>query len=164
MWDNRNSKRSAKAPDFKCKDKQNCDGAIWLDKKPQNGAPQSNGNGPAPAAPSRPPLTLDSLMRASLIAAQGIANDLFTDGETVGADHDIVLRIAQSIFIARTDDKGILKAEKEAFAKAAELQKLLQEKEAAERRAAEERARATSAPYAGSEGDAQYYGGEALPF
>lgn len=30
MWDNRASKRSAKAPDFKCKDKdRGCDGVIW---------------------------------------------------------------------------------------------------------------------------------------
>jgi len=29
MWDNRESKRNPKAPDYKCKNKQ-CDGAIWL--------------------------------------------------------------------------------------------------------------------------------------
>lgn len=29
MWDNRNNKRSAKAPDFKCKDKDDCGGAAW---------------------------------------------------------------------------------------------------------------------------------------
>lgn len=29
MWDNRESKRNPKAPDYKCKDKS-CDGAVWL--------------------------------------------------------------------------------------------------------------------------------------
>lgn len=37
MWDNRAKKASgeisAKAPDFKCKDRNNCDAAIWLDAK-----------------------------------------------------------------------------------------------------------------------------------
>jgi hypothetical protein len=32
MWDNRTSKRSPKAPDFKCKNRD-CDGAIWLHSK-----------------------------------------------------------------------------------------------------------------------------------
>lgn len=30
MWDNRESKRNPKQPDFKCKDKEGCDHAIWL--------------------------------------------------------------------------------------------------------------------------------------
>ncbi len=29
MWDNRDRKTNPKAPDFKCKDKENCDGVIW---------------------------------------------------------------------------------------------------------------------------------------
>ena len=33
MWDNRESKRNPKAPDYKCRDK-NCDGAIWPPKQP----------------------------------------------------------------------------------------------------------------------------------
>lgn len=32
MWDNRESKKNPKAPDYKCKDK-GCDGAIWLPKQ-----------------------------------------------------------------------------------------------------------------------------------
>ena len=32
MWDNRTTKKNPKAPDFKCKDKENCDGAIWPPK------------------------------------------------------------------------------------------------------------------------------------
>ena len=30
MWDNRDSKKNPKAPDFKCRDKS-CDGAVWPD-------------------------------------------------------------------------------------------------------------------------------------
>lgn len=32
MWDNRESKRNPKQPDYKCKD-QDCGKAVWLDKK-----------------------------------------------------------------------------------------------------------------------------------
>ena len=42
MWDNRTSKKNPRQPDYKCKDRDGCDGAIWLDKK------NSNGNGSAP--------------------------------------------------------------------------------------------------------------------
>ena len=50
MWDNRRDKRNPKAPDFKCKDRDNCDGAIWLDSKKTKipganfSGPKSNGN------------------------------------------------------------------------------------------------------------------------
>lgn len=33
MWDNTQDKRNSKSPDYKCKDKVNCDGAIWLQPK-----------------------------------------------------------------------------------------------------------------------------------
>lgn len=42
MWDNRESKRNPKAPDFKCKDR-NCDGVVW---------PPRDGRAPAAAAPA----------------------------------------------------------------------------------------------------------------
>jgi hypothetical protein len=50
MWDNRTSKKSPRAPDFKCKDKDNCDGALWVDKLPkqspaQESRPATNGGG-----------------------------------------------------------------------------------------------------------------------
>ena len=37
MWDNRRDKRSTKSPDFRCKDKENCDHAIWLNPLPKGG-------------------------------------------------------------------------------------------------------------------------------
>jgi len=47
MWDNRQSKRNPKAPDFKCRDKS-CDGVIW---PPKNGASANTG----PANPFNEP-------------------------------------------------------------------------------------------------------------
>lgn len=49
-WDNRTTKKNPKQPDYKCRDKANCDGAIWLDsKKPAQGHSNTpaNGNGNA---------------------------------------------------------------------------------------------------------------------
>lgn len=36
-WDNRATKKSPKAPDWRCKDRENCDGAIWLAREKTNG-------------------------------------------------------------------------------------------------------------------------------
>ena len=47
MWDNRETKRSPKRPDYKCKNRQ-CDKAVWLEKK--GAAPAPNGNGHASAS------------------------------------------------------------------------------------------------------------------
>lgn len=38
MWDNRQSKRNPKAPDFKCRDKS-CDGVIWPRQQPSRAKP-----------------------------------------------------------------------------------------------------------------------------
>jgi hypothetical protein len=38
MWDNRQTKRNPKAPDFKCKDRT-CQGVIWPPDKPKAKAP-----------------------------------------------------------------------------------------------------------------------------
>ena len=55
MWDNRESKRNPRAPDFKCRDKA-CDGVIW----PPKGAAAGNGRGPQAAPAVEPELVLDS--------------------------------------------------------------------------------------------------------
>lgn len=47
MWDNRTTKRSPKAPDFKCKDKA-CDGAVWMQAKGASGRGGASGSGGAP--------------------------------------------------------------------------------------------------------------------
>ncbi len=38
MWDNRQSKKSPKQPDYRCKDRS-CDGVIWPAREKKNGAP-----------------------------------------------------------------------------------------------------------------------------
>lgn len=40
MWDNRDSKRNPKSPDFKCRQRA-CDGVIWPSRFPQESAPPS---------------------------------------------------------------------------------------------------------------------------
>lgn len=37
MWDNRQTKKSPKMPDYKCKDRENCDGVIWPPRNKGNG-------------------------------------------------------------------------------------------------------------------------------
>jgi hypothetical protein len=41
MWDNRGRKTNPRAPDFRCKDKANCDGAIWPEKQSQQATTQT---------------------------------------------------------------------------------------------------------------------------
>lgn len=45
-WDNRESKRNPKQPDYKCKDKE-CGKGVWSQKKAGGGNGASNGNAPA---------------------------------------------------------------------------------------------------------------------
>lgn len=47
MWDNRGSKKNPKAPDYRCKDKENCDGVRWEKKN----SAATNGAKVAAAAP-----------------------------------------------------------------------------------------------------------------
>ena len=46
MWDNREDKRSARSPDFKCKDKD-CGHAIWLDSKDPKDSKKKTNTQPA---------------------------------------------------------------------------------------------------------------------
>lgn len=48
MWDNTASKKSPKAPDYVCKDRDNCDGAVWLKKEEKAAAPRQE---PKPVVP-----------------------------------------------------------------------------------------------------------------
>ncbi len=53
VYDNRETKRNPRAPDWKCRDKS-CDGAVWLDKKPAQGqrqAPQQQAAQPVQMQP-----------------------------------------------------------------------------------------------------------------
>lgn len=151
MWDNsRDPKKSKQASDYRCKDRQNCNGGVWLSDADRAAlAPtQAPGNGPAQAqGPKRPPLVLDRMMKACLEAAGALVEFIqIPDQPPVG--DDIVLRIAQSLFIARTDNRGILAIEREALVERtkkeasarAEAERERKEKEDAERRAREDEA------------------------
>lgn len=52
-WDNRLTKRSPKAPDFKCKDRQ-CEGVIWPPRAP-GAKPKANGDDTGDAFNDEPP-------------------------------------------------------------------------------------------------------------
>ncbi len=54
MWDNRLTKTNPKAPDFKCKKKDVCDGVVWPDKGAKNG----KASAAAPAARTAVPPAL----------------------------------------------------------------------------------------------------------
>ena len=57
-WDNTKDKSSPKAPDYRCKDRANCDGAIWLDKKPSQRpakAPEQREHYAGPPLPNETP-------------------------------------------------------------------------------------------------------------
>lgn len=73
MWDNRNRKRNPNAPDFKCKDQGNCNGAVWMTAKGQGakGAPRS-GRSSEPSAPPLGPAAALKLMQWSFIQARKI--------------------------------------------------------------------------------------------
>lgn len=50
MWDNRESKRNPRAPDFKCRDR-GCDGVIWPPRDPAAPPPAPAGTPDDPACP-----------------------------------------------------------------------------------------------------------------
>ena len=50
MWDNRESKRNPRAPDFKCKNRE-CDGVIWPPRDAQAAAAPQQPSGDEPACP-----------------------------------------------------------------------------------------------------------------
>lgn len=49
MWDNRQTKKNPKQPDYKCKDKDGCGKGVWEEKK-QNGNAPANGTAAADRA------------------------------------------------------------------------------------------------------------------
>lgn len=145
MWDNILTKKNPKQPDYVCKNKE-CGKAVWLsntEKAAQQSA-AAPAQGAQPGAPVRRPLVLDKLLEKCVERAIEISQK-YKDGDVAGADHDIITRLAAVMFIARTDNKGILEAEKsaleEARKKAEEEKRRAAELAAQAKREAEERAR-----------------------
>lgn len=100
MWDNRETKKSPKQPDYKCKNRT-CDKAVWLEKKANGNGGATAGAGPGVngARSSRPlgPLYFQCLK----IAAASVQQELKKAGITpTGAD---VVAATATLFIAATN-------------------------------------------------------------
>ncbi len=93
MWDNRQTKRNPKQPDFKCKNKQ-CDKAVWLKPKGENGggSRQASGSGQTSAPVQRP---LGRLYFESLKIAYSSLKEVMGDKATA----ESVVAAAATIFI-----------------------------------------------------------------
>lgn len=132
-------KRGPKAPDYACKDRENCDHGVWL-KDSEKNALQAARPGSAQA---KRPIIIDSLMEQCLAAAKKLYAGAFPAAlPPAAAEHEaLVLNMATTMFIARVGGApGILKVEKEglakAQAKAAEAERIRREEE--ERKAREQ--------------------------
>ena len=137
MWDNSADKKSPRSPDYRCKSRD-CGKSVWIRDLEKSGAAAT---APAGARAARPPLVLDKMLRECIIQAQTMGKELFKDGEVAGLAEDLTLKLATTLFIARSDGKGILNAEKKALAELQAKAKAEAEKkarEAEERRKAEE--------------------------
>lgn len=53
LWDNRQSKKNPKQPDYKCKD-AGCDGVIWPPREPKRQAAPQQPSAPAPSTSDEP--------------------------------------------------------------------------------------------------------------
>ncbi len=91
-WDNRNGKRNPKAPDYRCKDKQNCDGAVW--EKKQGGG--GNGSGGAAVSSTSTKRPLGPLYNECLEFAKKACAYHFVGSESV----ENVLNMTTTLFIA----------------------------------------------------------------
>src|SRR5687768_8668992 len=98
MWDNSNDpKRKPNQPHFRCKNRKNCDGAIWLKdsqletlRQSQPPAVASSSGAPAPA---RRPLVLEAVFKTAIDEATELSQS-FIDGEVRGLDHELTLKLA----------------------------------------------------------------------
>lgn len=105
MWDNRETKRSPKQPDWKCKDKDGCGKGVW--DQPRGGG-RGNGGGSPRTAPERPTGPLAPVYGECVeIAARAIVHYCKAVGVTPGAA-DIVAGAA-TIFIAATNTGRTIK-------------------------------------------------------
>lgn len=108
MWDNRESKRSPKQPDYKCKNKQ-CDKAVWLQKRDgsENGQSATNGTGGGPTVVNRAlgPLYAECLDFA-VKACRYHFGDSFTPSDVIAS--------AATLFIQAVKDGAPIRAAKPA--------------------------------------------------
>lgn len=101
MWNNAfDPKRKASQPHFRCKDRKNCDGAIWL-KKDELAALERQGTSTALPAEV---LVLDAMMYRCHESAIASCRKLYGPDVAV----EIIAASAHSLFIARIGRGGVL--------------------------------------------------------
>jgi hypothetical protein len=108
MWDNRESKKNPKSPDFKCKNKDGCGKGVW--EKKGDAAPanrSSNGNGHAPITATRP---LGPLYNECMVFAKAACAHHFGDHATP----DVVVAATATLFIQATKGDAPIRAPKPA--------------------------------------------------
>lgn len=98
MYDNRETKRSPKQPDYKCKDKEGCGKAVWIKKKGEASA--------AGAVPTRP---LGPLYNECLTFTRAALQHHFGKDATI-AD---VLSGTATLFHAAASTGGVVRKQKE---------------------------------------------------
>ncbi len=115
-WDNTKDKKSSKHPDYRCKDRENCDGAIWLDKKktsqlvskaldPREGysGPPLPNETPAEAAgvtAKQPPsLCGDWLKALDMVLEKGLPK---LEAKGIPVDASAVFAATATVFIAKS--------------------------------------------------------------
>lgn len=99
MWDNRQTKKNPKQPDYKCKDKA-CAHAIWLDSKKPTGAK------PASTGTKWTWPELGTMYHRSLLLAKQKLATIKIEGD------EQVIAAAATIFIAASRD-GVAEPKKE---------------------------------------------------
>lgn len=102
VYDNRHDKKNPKAPDFKCKDRNDCGWSKWEDRGRngggnRGGGNRSNGNGGGnrTAGPSRPQRPLGPLYYQCMKVAQKTVADIIGESATAA---DIIAATA-TLFI-----------------------------------------------------------------
>lgn len=143
MWDNSETKRG-KQPDYVCKDRE-CRKGVWISNTQRN-AQQGRAAAAGGSAQKPRGIILDKAMEQCVIAAKAILGEQFKTGSDIPPE--LVVNVATTMFIARTDNRGIMKVEQQGLieqqkkaAQAAAERKRLEEQEAM-RRAQDEAAAA----------------------
>lgn len=155
MWDNQFTKRNPKAPDYACKNKEGCGAGVWLkdsEKNAQQGREQLASGQPSGPQPAQKPrgIILDKAMEQCIVASKEMLAQQFKTGSEIPPE--LVVNLATTMFIVRTDGRGILKVEKQSLveqrekAAKAEAERRRLEEEEARRRAQDAAAEDPSNP------------------
>lgn len=103
MWDNRQTKKNPKQPDYKCKDKDGCGKGVWEKRSEGSGTGgASNGGGNARSARPLGPLYYESLRIASESVKKLVPNAQPAD----------IIAAAATVFIGATNTGAPLMAPK----------------------------------------------------